>query len=241
MRLLLTVLLVLLPGLAEAQRRRPVEPEPPASTLPPIGLPLPPIGLPLPPIGLAPPGTRTESSPPRTERLRPPRGSHRRGRGPGVIYVVPAYPYGLPTGAAAPAAAEPVEAPALPVPPAGTLLLEVEPRTAEVYVDGYFVGTADDRGGEVRLEPGPHRVDLRAEGYSSETVDVRAESGATVSLRRSLTQTSAPDKAPAATPSPIPRKPFYFIPGCYLGDVPPKDAGLPARCDPSKAIVVEPQ
>ena len=60
MRLLLTTLLVLLPGLTEAQRHRPPAAEPPASTLPPIGLPLAPIGLllapiglPLPPLGLA--------------------------------------------------------------------------------------------------------------------------------------------------------------------------------------------
>ena len=253
MRLLLAVVIALAPVVAEAQsRRRPEPAQPPASTLPPIGLPLgpigltlPPIGLPLPPIGLAPPGTRTESAPTPPMRGRLPRHPHGRGRsGPGVIYVVPAYPWGL-TGPASAAGAETVEpAPLpLPVPPAGTLSLEVEPPTAEVYVDGYFVGTADDRRGEVRLEPGPHRVDLRAEGYLSATVDIRAESGATVSLRRTLTPLAPPDKPPTATapPAPIPRKPFYFIPGCYLGDVPPTKAGLPAGCDPSKAVVVQNQ
>jgi hypothetical protein len=27
---------------------------------------------------------------------------------------------------------------------------------------------------------------------------------------------------------------FYLIPGCYMGNVPPKDAGLPATCDLSR-------
>ena len=30
------------------------------------------------------------------------------------------------------------------------------------------------------------------------------------------------------------------IPGCYLGDVAPKDAGLPATCDQSRAVTFRP-
>ena len=249
MRLLLTTLLVLLPGLADAQRHRPPAPEPPASTLPPIGLPLPQIGLRLAPIGLAPPVTSTTSEPAAPSRRHPSRPGSRKGRaGPGVVYVMPAYPwdwYGY--GAAVPgttapaAAAEPVET----LRAAAMLRLEVEPRgVAEIYVDGYFVGTADDRRDEVALEPGSHRVDIRAPGYEAERVDVRLEAGESATLRRALQrEAGAPPLSRPATPpepAPIARKPFYFIPGCYLGDVPPKDAGLPAKCDQSKTVVVKP-
>lgn len=247
MRLLLTTLLVLLPGLADAQRHRPPAPEPPASTLPPIGLPLPQIGLRLAPIGLAPPVTSTTSEPAASARRHHSRPPSRKGRtGPGVVYVMPAYPWDW-YGAAVPgttdpaAAAEPVVTPVT----AARLRLEVEPRgVAEIYVDGYFVGTADDRRDEVALEPGSHRVDIRAPGYESERVDVRLEAGESATLRRSLQREGGapplPRLAPATEPAPIARKPFYFIPGCYLGDVPPKDAGLPATCDQSKTVVVKP-
>ena len=160
------------------------------------------------------------------------------------MYVLPGYYWdGLEvTGTPAPAAAAP-EAVA-PPPPAATLRLEVEPRVAEIYVDGYFIGTADDHRGEVGLEPGSHRIDIRAVGYGSERVDVRIETGATATLRRSLLPESGaaavPPSSPRPAPAPIARKPFYFIPGCYLGDVPPKDAGLPANCDQSKTVVVKP-
>jgi hypothetical protein len=57
--------------------------------------------------------------------------------------------------------------------------------------------------------------------------------------------TPAPEPAPpAAAPDPaappIARKPFYFIEGCYLGDVPPAEAKLPASCDPAKATIYWP-
>ena len=61
-------------------------------------------------------------------------------------------------------------------------------------------------------------------------------------MRRSLQREGGAPPLPRRRrdPAPIARKPFYFIPGCYLGDVPPKDAGLPASCDQSKTVVVKP-
>jgi hypothetical protein len=29
---------------------------------------------------------------------------------------------------------------------------------------------------------------------------------------------------------------FYLIPGCYMGNVPPKEANLPATCDITRAV-----
>jgi hypothetical protein len=48
--------------------------------------------------------------------------------------------------------------------------------------------------------------------------------------------------APPAPPPPVPvtHKTFYIIAGCYLGDVPPKDAGLPPTCDVAKTRTFQP-
>lgn len=249
MRTVVLALLVVLPTLAEAQSRRPrpapPPPEPPASTLPPIGLPLPEIGLPLPPIGLAPPSANRRVERPNPPGRRPPSrpGPPRRGRGPSVIYV-PVYPWVDPAAtvpdpveAGPPPAAEPASY------PTGTVRLDVEPRgVGEVYVDGYLVGTAEELRGLLTLEPGPHRVEIRAGGYQPLTVDVRVEADGELTLRRELEPVAItpPATAERKPPPSIPRKPFYFIPGCYLGDVPPKEAGLPPGCDISKTTIVKP-
>ncbi len=253
MRYLLAAALALAPAVADAQwgRPTPATTPPAAGTLPPIGLPLAPIGLPLGPIGLAPPVTTTHApSAQSPRRQRGPGRSPWRGRGGGPevdldFGVPPFFWWGLPAVAAGVAlpAAPPVAAP--PVKPAtATLWLEVEPRgAAEVHLDGYFVGHADERS-PVVLEPGRYRVELRAPGYETHAIDMRADAGASLTLRRTLTPTRPleppPTVEPAPAAAPVPRKTFYLIPGCYLGDVPPQDAGLPARCDQSKTVVMRP-
>lgn len=255
MRLLLAALVVLAPLAAGAQPRRPApSSQPPAATLPPIGLPLAPIGLPLAaitptlaPLGLAPGPTPTTTVPdiaPRGGQRR--RGPSRRGgwTGPGIIYVVPGYGWAQPGMATPGPSTRPAPAEDAAPPAPATLWVEAEPRgVAEIFVDGDFVGTADART-PVTLEPGRYRVELRAAGHAPEAVDVRADAGASLTLRRTLQRLDAaatpPATEPAPTPTPIPRKPFYFIPGCYLGDVPPQEARLPAGCDLSKTQVVRP-
>lgn len=256
MRLLLAALLVILPSITDAQTaksdgsRRSQPPPPPSNSLrlPPIGLPLPDITPTLAPIGTLPGPTETRSSPDREPSRQPrQRGPQRRGRsGPNVVYVVP-YGWGLP---AAPA---PVPAPTAEVVEAtGTLWLDIEPRgLGEVYIDGYLAGTTLDVRGSITLDAGAHRVEVRAEGYRPMGVEVRIEAGGAVTLRRTLQPLPAAPEPPAAGPqalpaarpaaaAPIPRKPFYYIPGCYLGDVPPKDAGLPPTCDQSKTVIIKP-
>jgi hypothetical protein len=53
------------------------------------------------------------------------------------------------------------------------------------------------------------------------------------------TGAAAPQDPPDAT-APVPRTTVYFIPGCYLGNIPPKDAKLPATCDQSSTQTFEP-
>ena len=58
----------------------------------------------------------------------------------------------------------------------GELRLKIKPREAQVFVDGYYVGIVDDFDGvfqRLRLEPGPHRIEVRASGYETLTFDVQ--------------------------------------------------------------------
>ena len=58
----------------------------------------------------------------------------------------------------------------------GSLKLKIKPRQAEVYVDGYFVGVVDDFDGifqRLHVESGPHRIEVRANGYETLEFEVR--------------------------------------------------------------------
>jgi hypothetical protein len=58
----------------------------------------------------------------------------------------------------------------------GALRLKVKPRDASVFVDGYYSGRVDDFDGmfqRLRIETGPHRIEIRAEGYEPLTFEVR--------------------------------------------------------------------
>ncbi len=57
----------------------------------------------------------------------------------------------------------------------GFLRLKVRPRSAEVHVDGYFVGVVNEFDGlfqRLRIEEGPHTVELRHPGYEPLALDV---------------------------------------------------------------------
>jgi hypothetical protein len=58
----------------------------------------------------------------------------------------------------------------------GQLRLKVKPRQAQVFVDGYFAGIVDDFDGvfqRLHIEPGPHRIEIRDEGYEPLDFEVR--------------------------------------------------------------------
>jgi hypothetical protein len=71
----------------------------------------------------------------------------------------------------------------------GGLKLKVEPKLAEVYVDGYYMGTVDDFDGtfqKMELEVGAHHIEIRASGYQTIVFDVRIEFSDTVTYRGEL-------------------------------------------------------
>ena len=73
----------------------------------------------------------------------------------------------------------------------GKLRLKLKPTAAAVYVDGYYAGIVDDYDGifqRLRLEAGPHRIEIQEPGYEPLTVDVRIDPGRTTTYRGSLTK-----------------------------------------------------
>ena len=65
----------------------------------------------------------------------------------------------------------------------GSMRLKIKPREAEVYVDGYYVGVVDSFDGlfqRLRLEEGPHRVEIHHPHHQPIERDVLIVAGETV-------------------------------------------------------------
>jgi FHA domain-containing protein len=191
----------------------------PRFTIAPRGGGLAPIGLPLPRIGLDPaPNAPSAPNAPHAPVYYWPMM---------VFYVPPAVVAPPPPPAPEPKPAEP------PVP--GRIVLEIQPAAAQIFADGYYVGTPDDfsaaRGGRL-IEAGVHRLDVSAPGYESAVVDLRVAPGQLLTYRATLKGLAPPVAVPPST--------FYLIPGCYMGNIPPKDAQLPASCDQTRAVTWRP-
>lgn len=71
----------------------------------------------------------------------------------------------------------------------GEIRLRVEPRWAEIWVDGYFAGTVDDFDGtfqSLRLESGPYHIEIVAPGYETLEVDLLVTPGRKITYRAQL-------------------------------------------------------
>ena len=71
----------------------------------------------------------------------------------------------------------------------GHLRLQVQPRDAEVYIDGYYAGTVDDFDGRFQglaLEVGGYGVEIVAPGYEPLAFDIRISPGRTTTYRGDL-------------------------------------------------------
>lgn len=113
----------------------------------------------------------------------------------------------------------------------GGLVLETIPDLAQVYIDGYYAGLAEEfglRGRALDLPAGPHHVELRASGYETLTFSVMIEPNGILRYRgdMQMLSTAVPIRIGQQPVSP---KGFYVIPNCYAGDKPPR-AALPRGC-----------
>jgi hypothetical protein len=136
----------------------------------------------------------------------------------------------------------PVQAPIAPTIATGGLRLDASPGSAQVYVDGFYVGSVEDFGMSGRaldLDEGAHRVELRAAGYATLSFDVRITADQTTRYRGDLERLSPPPAVSAPAAAPTVARATYIIPNCYAGDRPPSRA-LPSGCDISRMIVRQP-
>jgi len=72
----------------------------------------------------------------------------------------------------------------------GAIHLKVTPRDAMVYVDGYYVGVVDDYDGvfqRLHLDAGPHRIEIRAAGYTPLSFNLMTRPNQTTTYRGALT------------------------------------------------------
>src|SRR3954464_4148969 len=165
-------------------------PAPPRTVAPPIVFPMGPLTAP-PAGGLTPPVTfvpGTGTVPPRDIFLNGRRNPYRTyGTSPLGGYG------GYGSYVTDPNAAS---ASAMPRGPAvvGFLRVSGTPAEAQVLVDGYFVGTLGDieAGRPLMIEAGPHRLELRAPGYQSTSVDIRLASSDPLSHRSFLERRPRP-------------------------------------------------
>lgn len=80
-----------------------------------------------------------------------------------------------------------------------SLRLQVTPRQAEVFVDGYYAGIVDDFDGtfqRLNLEPGEHEVQLFLPGYRLFTQRIYLQPRGTFRLRQTLEPLQPGDSAP---------------------------------------------
>jgi hypothetical protein len=71
----------------------------------------------------------------------------------------------------------------------GSLRLKMKPRDASVFVDGYYAGTVDEFDGvfqRLRIESGPHRIEVRADGYQPLSFEIRILPGRTINYSGDL-------------------------------------------------------
>jgi hypothetical protein len=75
---------------------------------------------------------------------------------------------------------------------AGGLKLKIQgpdPKRAEVYANGAYVGTVDDFNGffqQLTLRPGPYSIDVRAQGYQPLTFKVRIQPDKTITYHAQM-------------------------------------------------------
>jgi hypothetical protein len=92
------------------------------------------------------------------------------------------------------------------------LRVEVTPKQAEVYVDGYYAGLADDFDGafkHLHTTPGGHAITLHLEGYRTVTQNVYVPPDTTFKLHDTMERLAA---GQASEQPPLPARPLGSAP-----------------------------
>jgi hypothetical protein len=169
--------------------------------------------------------------------------------------VIPTKRFALALAAAATISASSLPADAqivYPYPPYGgrwdsSVRLEVTPRQAEVYVDGYYAGIVDEFDGvmqRLRVEPGQHEIAIYLDGYRTYRQRVYLARDRTFRIRARL-EPLAPGEVGEGRPVPVappvaPRgvQPPRPLPGAAPSDRQPATGELSIHVQPVDAEVV---
>ena len=107
------------------------------------------------------------------------------------------------------------------VDPGASLRLDVKPKNAEVYVDGFYAGIVDDFSGtfkHLNVPAGEHDLTLYLEGYRTAKQHLRLTSDKTLKVKYTM-EKLAPGEQQEARPTPPPPPPDQ---GQYQGGQPPE-------------------
>jgi hypothetical protein len=99
--------------------------------------------------------------------------------------------------------------------PAVALRLQVTPRDASVYVDGYAAGVVDDYDGvfqRLRLVPGPHEIVIYHPSHRTLRQSIYYNPGSTHTIRHTL-EPLPPGEAPEPQPQPRAMPAYPVMPG----------------------------
>ena len=143
-------------------------------------------------------------------------------------YGYPFYPYQYPVGAYPPPYRGYYR-----LDPGSAIRLEVAPKEAEVYVDGYYAGVVDDFDGmfqRLPIEPGEHEITLYRDGYRTVHQRVYLTPRSTFKLKYRMEPLAAGD---VAEPRPVqPNPPPDAQAGAPPGPPPPPGRGPVGRREP---------
>ncbi len=96
-----------------------------------------------------------------------------------------------------------------------SLRLQITPRNAEVYVDGYYAGTVDQFDGafqRLRVEPGQHDLAVYADGFRTFHQKLYLQPIATVNVKQALEPLQGGD-VQDARPAPVASPAVVAVPG----------------------------
>ena len=85
----------------------------------------------------------------------------------------------------------------------GAARLQVSPKEAQVFVDGYYVGVADEFDGtlqRLRVDAGQHEVELYLEGYRTVRTPILFRREGTVTIRTAMEPLAAGETSERPTP-----------------------------------------
>jgi PEGA domain len=134
-------------------------------------------------------------------------------------YGYPYYPYGYPYDVS------------------GSLRLQVTPREAEVFVDGYYAGTVDNFDGtfqRLHVQPGDHDLEVFLPGHRSYQQKVYLQPGKTFNVRHAM-EPLGPGEAEPARPEGRQRPPKTSGSSQRPRPIAPPDRDAELNPDPSRA------